>query len=107
VTLGFIGPSLAAMYLLVLALALATEWQTTGSAQQAVGNEAVAVRQIYWSERLPTGWTAISSSAPEISVHFLLLSTEACRRPPRRSALLAVIRHSVPAGEDSGSLDTP
>lgn len=49
VTLGFIGPSLAAMYLLVLALALATEWQTIGSAQQAVGNEAVAVRQIYWS----------------------------------------------------------
>jgi hypothetical protein len=49
VTLGFIGPSLAAMYLLVLALALATEWQTIGSAQQAVGNEAVAVRQIYWA----------------------------------------------------------
>ncbi len=49
VTLGFIGPSLAAMYLLVLALALATEWQTIGSAQQAVGNEAVAVRQVYWA----------------------------------------------------------
>ena len=49
VTLGFIGPSLAAMYLLVLALALATEWQAIGSAQQAVGNEAVAVRQIYWA----------------------------------------------------------
>lgn len=49
VTLGFLGPSLAAMYLLVLALALATEWQTIGSAQQAVGNEAVAVRQIYWA----------------------------------------------------------
>jgi Protein of unknown function (DUF4239) len=49
VTLSFIGPSLAAMYLLVLALALATEWQTIGSAQQAVGNEAVAVRQIYWA----------------------------------------------------------
>src|SRR6202167_6305568 len=49
VTLGFIGPSLAAMYLLVLALALATEWHTIGSAQQAVGNEAVAVRQIYWA----------------------------------------------------------
>jgi len=49
VTIGFIGPSLAAMYLLVLALALATEWQTIGSAQQAVGNEAVAVRQIYWA----------------------------------------------------------
>jgi hypothetical protein len=49
VTLGFIGPSLAAMYLLVLALALATEWQTIGSAQQAVGNEAVAVQQVYWA----------------------------------------------------------
>jgi hypothetical protein len=49
VTIGFIGPSLAAMYLLVLALALATEWQTIGSAQQAVGNEAVAVRQIDWA----------------------------------------------------------
>ena len=49
VTIGFLGPSLAAMYLLVLALALATEWQTIGSAQQAVGNEAVAVRQLYWA----------------------------------------------------------
>lgn len=49
VTIGFLGPSLAAMYLLVLALSLATEWQTIGSAQQAVGNEAVAVRQLYWS----------------------------------------------------------
>jgi Protein of unknown function (DUF4239) len=49
VTIGFIGPSLAAMYLLVLALALATEWQAIGSAQQAVGNEAVAVRQVYWA----------------------------------------------------------
>jgi Protein of unknown function (DUF4239) len=55
VTLGFIGPSLAAMYLLVLALALATEWQAIGSAQQAVGNEAVAARQIYWAASgLPT-----------------------------------------------------
>ena len=49
VTLSFIGPSLAAMYLLVLALALATEWQAIGSAQQAVGNEAVAIRQVYWA----------------------------------------------------------
>ena len=48
VTIGFLGPSLAAMYLLVLALALATEWQTIGSAQ-AAGNEAVAVRQLYWA----------------------------------------------------------
>ncbi|HWG00338.1 MAG TPA: hypothetical protein VG164_00630 [Trebonia sp.] len=49
VTLGFLGPSLAAIYLLVLALALATEWQTIGSAQSAVGNEATAIRQLYWS----------------------------------------------------------
>jgi hypothetical protein len=49
VTIGFLGPSLAAMYLLVLAIALATEWQTIGSAQQAVGNEAVAVRQLGWA----------------------------------------------------------
>lgn len=49
VTIGFIGPSLAAMYLLVLALALATEWQAIGSAQQAVGNEAAAARQVYWA----------------------------------------------------------
>jgi Protein of unknown function (DUF4239) len=49
VTLGFLGPSLAAMYLLVLALSLATEWTTISSAQQAVGNEAVAARQIYWA----------------------------------------------------------
>jgi hypothetical protein len=49
VTIGFLGPSLAAMYLLVLALALATEWSTIGSAQQAAGSEAVAVRQLYWA----------------------------------------------------------
>jgi Protein of unknown function (DUF4239) len=49
ITLGFLGPSLAAMYLLVLALAFATEWTTISTAQQAVGNEAVAVRQIYWA----------------------------------------------------------
>ena len=29
--------------------ALATEWSSIGSAQQAVGNEAVAVRQLYWA----------------------------------------------------------
>jgi hypothetical protein len=49
VTIGFLGPSLAALYLLVLALALATEWQTIGLAQQAVSNEAVAVQQVYWA----------------------------------------------------------
>jgi len=49
VTIGFLGPSLAAIYLLVLALSLVTEWQTIGSAQQAVGSEALAARQIYWA----------------------------------------------------------
>lgn len=49
VTIGFLGPSLAAMYLLVLALSLATEWQTIGSAQQAVASEALAARQVYWA----------------------------------------------------------
>jgi hypothetical protein len=56
VMIGFLGPSLAAIFLLVLALALATEWQAIGSAQQAVANEAVAIRQIYWSAAgLPPG----------------------------------------------------
>jgi len=58
VTIGFLGPSLAAIYLLVLALALATEWQTIGSAQQAVSSEAVAIRQVYWAASglpAPTG----------------------------------------------------
>jgi hypothetical protein len=55
VTIGFLGPSLAAIYLLVLALALATEWQTIGTAQSAVSNEAVAIRQLYLSASgLPT-----------------------------------------------------
>ena len=49
VTIGFLGPSLAAIYLLVLALALASEWETIGSAQSAAGNEAVAIRQLYWA----------------------------------------------------------
>ncbi len=65
VTIGFLGPSLAAMYLLVLALSLATEWQTIGSAQQAVGNEAVAVRQIYWAA---SGLPAPASSELETQV---------------------------------------
>jgi hypothetical protein len=59
VTIGFLGPSLAALYLLVLAVALATEWQTIGDASQAAGNEATAVRQLYWAaEGLPTGSAA-------------------------------------------------
>jgi Protein of unknown function (DUF4239) len=49
VTIGFLGPSLAALYLLVLAVSLATEWQTIGDANQAVTSEASAVRELYWS----------------------------------------------------------
>src|ERR1700735_4950832 len=49
VTIGFLGPSLAALYLLVLAVSLATEWQTIGDANQAITTEASAVRELYWS----------------------------------------------------------
>jgi Protein of unknown function (DUF4239) len=49
VTIGFLGPSLAAIYLLVLAVSLATEWQTTGSANQEAAAEASAIRELYWS----------------------------------------------------------
>jgi hypothetical protein len=35
VTIGFLGPSLAALYLLILAVSLASEWQTIGDASQA------------------------------------------------------------------------
>ena len=49
VTIGFLGPSLAALYLLVLAVALATEWQTTGGANQEAATEASAIRELYWS----------------------------------------------------------
>jgi hypothetical protein len=49
VTIGFLGPSLAAIYLLVLAVALATEWQTIGDANQAATSEASAIRELYWS----------------------------------------------------------
>jgi hypothetical protein len=56
VTLGFLGPSLAAIYLLVLAFALVTEWQTNADARQAVVNEASALRSLEWSsEGLPAG----------------------------------------------------
>lgn len=48
-TIGFLGPSLAALYLLVLAVALATEWQTIGNATSSAATEASAVRQLYWS----------------------------------------------------------
>lgn len=60
VTIGFLGPSLAALYLLVLALALATEWQTIGDAHQAASSEATAVRELYWSANgLPGGSAAV------------------------------------------------
>jgi hypothetical protein len=49
ITIGFLGPSLAAVYLLVLALSLATEWQTISDAHQAATTEAAAVRGLYWS----------------------------------------------------------
>jgi hypothetical protein len=55
VTLGFLGPSLAALYLLVLALALAAEWGTISDAHQAATTEASALHQLYWSAAgLPT-----------------------------------------------------
>ncbi|HEY2577607.1 MAG TPA: hypothetical protein VGI74_14970 [Streptosporangiaceae bacterium] len=49
VTIGFLGPSLAALYLLVLAVSLATEWQTIGGANQAISSEASAVRELYYT----------------------------------------------------------
>jgi hypothetical protein len=49
VTIGFLGPSLAAIYLLILAVALATEWQTIGNANAAVTSEASAIRELYWT----------------------------------------------------------
>lgn len=86
VTLGFLGPSLAAMYLLVLSLALATEWQTIGSAQQAVGSEAVAIRQLYWS----------ASGLPSPEADSL--------RSQVRGYTATVLRHDWPQME-RGSLD--
>lgn len=59
VTIGFLGPSLAAIYLLVLAFALVTEWQTNADARQAVVNEATALRSLQWSAAgLPAGAAA-------------------------------------------------
>jgi hypothetical protein len=56
VTLGFLGPSLAALYLLVLALALAAEWGWISDAHQAIATEASALRQLNWAaEGLPAG----------------------------------------------------
>lgn len=49
VTIGFLGPTLAAIYLLVLAFALVTEWQTNADARQSVVNEATALRGLQWS----------------------------------------------------------
>jgi hypothetical protein len=86
VTIGFLGPSLAAMYLLVLAIALASEWQTIGSAQQAAGNEAVAVRQLYW---------AASGLSPTAANHL---------REQVRDYATLVVRHDWPQME-RGTLD--
>lgn len=56
VTLGFLGPSLAALYLLVLALALAAEWGWISDARQAAAAEASALRQLGWAAQgLPAG----------------------------------------------------
>jgi hypothetical protein len=49
VTLGFLGPSLAALYLLVLALGLAAEWGTISDAHQGATTEASALHQLFWS----------------------------------------------------------
>jgi Protein of unknown function (DUF4239) len=59
VTLGFLGPSLAALYLLVLALAVAAEWGTISDAHQSATTEAAALHQLYWSAAgLPPGAAA-------------------------------------------------
>jgi hypothetical protein len=56
VTLGFLGPSLAALYLLVLALGLAAEWGTISDAHQGATTEASALHQLFWSaDGLPAG----------------------------------------------------
>jgi len=63
VTLGFLGPSLAALYLLVLALGVAAEWGTISDAHQGVTTEASALRQLYWSATgLPAGAAAVLRS---------------------------------------------
>jgi len=60
VTLGFLGPSLAALYLLVLALALAAEWGWNSDAHQAAATEASALRQLSWAAQgLPAGPAAV------------------------------------------------
>lgn len=56
VTLGFLGPSLAALYLLVLALAVAAEWGTISDAHQSATTEATALHELYWAANgLPSG----------------------------------------------------
>jgi hypothetical protein len=60
VTIGFLGPSLAALYLLVLALSVAAEWGTIADAHQGATTEASALHQLYWSaEGLPAGAGAV------------------------------------------------
>ncbi len=49
VTIGFLGPSLAALYLLMLALAVTAEWGTISDAHQGATTEASALHQLYWS----------------------------------------------------------
>jgi hypothetical protein len=60
VTLGFLGPSLAALYLLVLALGIAAEWGWIADAHQAGATEASALRQLDWAAQgLPAGPAAV------------------------------------------------
>jgi hypothetical protein len=59
VTIGFVGPSLGAVYLLLFALALAAEWQTISDAGHAASSEATATRELYLSAAgLPPGSAA-------------------------------------------------
>jgi hypothetical protein len=68
VTLGFLGPSLAALYLLVLALSVAAEWGTISDAHQGITTEASATRQLYWSAAgLPA--SAASTLRQEVSAY--------------------------------------
>jgi hypothetical protein len=86
VTLGFLGPSLAALYLLVLALAVAAEWGTISDAHQGATTEASALHQLYWSA---TGLPAEASAVLKGEV---------------RAYASAVVNHDWPQMEH-GSLD--
>jgi hypothetical protein len=86
VTIGFLGPSLAALYLLVLALAVAAEWGTISDAHQGATTEASALHQLYWAAE---GFPAASSATLENDV---------------RAYASAVVHHDWPQMRD-GKLD--